>query len=155
MIITIDRNSKLFTPEASDRINIQSEEIYNEINNIYTPPLMFKENVSQFNLNSTHQFLYQGNFKFGRVNVLNFTLKGKFKSTWHYVEGMKNANGILTNGYYDIIKVADIPCAPVCDIILFNDEGVMYTIKQGTNSIYMNTFDKEIENPKFFTYYIN
>ncbi len=121
MTISVDRQSGLFTPELSDRINTMSTNLWEDIQGLEIPEKAYKETVAPFKIQTSVESR-QSNFSIGRVHIISLVVTGSI-----------NANGFQ--------KFADLPFSPATDIIVLNGTNTaLFKVEAGTNTLFIDTF---------------
>lgn len=138
MTITIDRQSGLFTPELSDRINTMSDNLWNDIQALEVPDKKYKETVTPFKIQTTVPTARQNCFSVGRVHIINIVFNGEIKSENKFVElgylpFTPSTNIITTNGTYEAI----------------------YKVEAGTNKLLINTLENTLKSFECYFFYVS
>lgn len=145
MHISIDRNSNLFTPQLSDKINQMSQDLYEDISKIKSPDLQMKETVSNLRVSSTYSIEDQS-FTVGRVHFINLKVLSSIKTT------------NTTTGRLTFTKLGSVPHAPVTDIITMaiqDKKQMMIKLLAGSHDIEVSTLGDTIEGISIYFYYIS
>lgn len=119
MIISIDRNSGLFSPEVSDRTNYKSQQLYEGIQALDVPQKAFHEKVSPFKISTTYD-MEQQCYSIGRTHIVSFTLRSN-----------------ITASNNSFIKVGEVPFFAVAQVMWQTEKGI-YKIDQ--NQLYVYPF---------------
>lgn len=117
MIISLDRNSGLFSPEVSDRTNHKSTQLYESIQALDVPTKAYHEKVSPFKISTSYD-MEQHCYSIGRTHVLSFVLHSDIKAS--------------DNSF---IKVGDIPFFAVTKV-MWQTSGGIYKVDQNVLSVY-------------------
>lgn len=134
MIISLDRNSGLFSPEISDRTNYKSTQLYESIQALEVPVKAFHEKVSPFKISTTYD-MEQHCYSIGRTNIVNFTLHSDIKAS--------------NNSF---IKLGELPFFAVALVMWQTDLGI-YKIQQ--NQIFVYPFSKGTQGDHVYTFFIS
>lgn len=136
MTISIDRESGLFTPELSDRINTMSTNLWENIQELSVPEKAYKETVAPFKIQTTAESR-QSNFSIGRVHIISLVVTGT----------------VTANGFQ---KFADLPFSPSTDVIVLNGtNSALFKIEAGTNTLFIDTFGATISGFDCFFWFIS
>lgn len=117
MIISLDRNSGLFTPEVSDRTNHKSTQLYESIQALDVPVKAFHEKVSPFKISTAYD-MEQHCYSIGRSHIISFTLRSN-----------------ITASNNSFIKVGDIPFFAVAKVVWQTEKGI-YKVDQNQLHVY-------------------
>lgn len=145
MNLTVNRNSGLFSPELSDRINTQSQELYEQIASVKAPDLAMKENVSNLRVTSSYNIVDQS-FTTGRVHFINLKV----------LSSIRTAN--TTTGRLTFTTLGTVPYAPVTDIITMaikDKTQMMIKLLAGSHNIEVSTLGDTISDISIYFYYIS
>lgn len=134
MIISLDRNSGLFTPEVSDRTNFKSTQLYESIQALEVPQKAMKEKVAPFKINTTYD-MEQHCYSIGRTNVVSFTLRSN-----------------ITASNNSFIKIGEVPFFAVT-LVIFQTEKGIYKIDQ--NKLYVYPFSDGTKDDHVYTFFIS
>lgn len=137
MTISIDRQSGLFTPELSDRINTMSTNLWEDIQGLEVPERSYKETVTPFKIQTTAQTVRQNNFTIGRVHIISMVIQ----------------SSVTANGF---TKFADLPFTPSTDIYCTNGSySALFKIKAGTTELFIDTFGATISGFDCFFWFVS
>lgn len=136
MTISIDRNSKLFTPEMSDRINKKSTDLYENIQALDVPEKAFKEKVAPIYINTQYD-IEQHCYSIGRTQILSFKVR----------------QGIPIGDSFKLFGT--VMYQPVADIIWLASEKALFKIPANKNEIYIYPFDSDAKDYWVYIWYIN
>lgn len=140
MTITIDRNSGLFTPELSDKINSQSNSLYENIKQIKAPAKRIRERVTGFTVTPDVD-MKQYCYSIGNLHIVNLHVNGTIRSedkAW--------------------TRLCILPIAPATDIYTLTAiegtaAGAILKISAGDRNVYLDTFGGSRSNfDVYFTY---
>lgn len=136
MTISIDRQSGLFTPELSDRINNMSDLLWQDIQSLEVPVKEYKETVTPFKV-QTITNCRQNSFSIGPVRIINLVVSGE-----------------VNTGSFS--HFADLPFPPSTDIYMTNGaQNAIYKCKAGTTDLQIYTFGRTISGFDCYFFYIS
>lgn len=137
MTITINRQSGLFTPELSDRINTMSDNLWNDIQALEVPDKKYKEKVSPFKIQTTVATARQNSFSIGRVHVINIVFSGTITSS-------------------SFVELGYLPFTPSTNILVANGTyEAVYRVDAGTNKLYINTLGHTLSTFECYFFYVS
>jgi len=137
MTISIDRQSGLFTPELSDRINNMSDLLWQDIQALDVPVKEYKETVTPFKIQTVPACSRQNSFSIGPVRVINLVISGSISSG-------------------SFVHFADLPFPPSTDIYMTNGtQNAIYKCKAGTTDLQIYTFGRTISGFDCYFFYVS
>lgn len=137
MTITIDRQSGLFTPELSDRINTLSDNLWNDIQALDVPDKKYKEKVTPFKVQTTVSTARQNCFSIGRVHIVNLVFSGSITSS-------------------SFVELGVLPFTPSTNILVANGTyEALYRVDAGTNKLLINTLGHSMSGFECYFFYVS
>lgn len=134
MIISLDRNSGIFSKEICDRTNHKSTQLYENIQALEVPVKAFHEKVAPFKISTTYD-VEQHCFSIGRTRVISFTLNSDIK----YSDN-------------NFILIGEVPFFAITTVLWQTEKGI-YKIEQ--NKLYVYPFDGGTKGDHVYCYFIS